>query len=588
MARFRFPSQGNGTTKDANGRVLEGVTVSVFLAGTTTPASIYAASSGGTAVNSVLSDSYGAFVFYVDMADYTYPQAFDIVYSKSSNGINWTTTTVYNVQILGPSTSNIVVNGGTSTANNITSFADTSGLNIEDSGIAKTDVSSAISLKHSQQHVITSTSDHTSTATSGRMLKADANGLPVDATNTDTDVASAVSLKHTQNTDTGTSSTTFRVGAGADDDIYFYAQNADANKPYLHYNKTSNKWFFSNDGLAETEMTGPGSAVYASAAEDLASVEALKSTSPLTNPQNIKNLKIVVNAAVNKLDIKTQSGNAIPDASNAITIAIPDGSGNTFERILAAYLSGTFQFILADATSYWGVASHATDKIKLHPYAIYDANGGIVLALSRYAGFHQVPTTTDTSSDDYFLLEAGSTYTRAATDHCVCLGEVWANYNTANTPDWTFLDAATAVEFSPQVVWNPKSDYGFHDGLASNITSNVDIADQTLLGSRLIKQSGEYFINADIAALTDAGNTYLGFIGSLRIGATYATSSLIQTMNAATNNVIAWNPIVKVPAGIRKYLNAGDKLWLGGALYAGSGNRIVSAGATHITIQRVD
>jgi len=51
-------------------------------------------------------------------------------------------------------------------------------------------------LLHTQQHAITTTADHTSTATPGQVLKADANGLPVDASNTDTDVASAVSLKH--------------------------------------------------------------------------------------------------------------------------------------------------------------------------------------------------------------------------------------------------------------------------------------------------------------------------------------------------------------------------------------------------------
>jgi len=55
---------------------------------------------------------------------------------------------------------------------------------------------------HAKQHAITSTPDHTSSATPGRILKADANGLPVDATNTDTDVADAVTKKHTQNTDT--------------------------------------------------------------------------------------------------------------------------------------------------------------------------------------------------------------------------------------------------------------------------------------------------------------------------------------------------------------------------------------------------
>jgi len=55
-----------------------------------------------------------------------------------------------------------------------------------------TGASGAASYSHARQHVITSTLDHTSTATAGRILKADANGLPVDATNTDAEVAAAV------------------------------------------------------------------------------------------------------------------------------------------------------------------------------------------------------------------------------------------------------------------------------------------------------------------------------------------------------------------------------------------------------------
>jgi hypothetical protein len=53
-------------------------------------------------------------------------------------------------------------------------------------------VDDAITGIHARQHAITQTLDHTSTATSGQMLKADANGLPVNATNTDTEVAGAV------------------------------------------------------------------------------------------------------------------------------------------------------------------------------------------------------------------------------------------------------------------------------------------------------------------------------------------------------------------------------------------------------------
>jgi hypothetical protein len=50
--------------------------------------------------------------------------------------------------------------------------------------------------------------------TSGYMLKAAADGSPATGTNTDTDVADAVSKKHTQNTDTGTTATSFKINTG--------------------------------------------------------------------------------------------------------------------------------------------------------------------------------------------------------------------------------------------------------------------------------------------------------------------------------------------------------------------------------------
>jgi len=45
---------------------------------------------------------------------------------------------------------------------------------------------------HARQHAITATADHTSGATAGKLLKADANGLPIDASNTDTQLANTV------------------------------------------------------------------------------------------------------------------------------------------------------------------------------------------------------------------------------------------------------------------------------------------------------------------------------------------------------------------------------------------------------------
>lgn len=49
---------------------------------------------------------------------------------------------------------------------------------------------------HAKLHSITSTADHSSSATPGNLLKADANGLPIDATNTDNQVSNAVTKTH--------------------------------------------------------------------------------------------------------------------------------------------------------------------------------------------------------------------------------------------------------------------------------------------------------------------------------------------------------------------------------------------------------
>ena len=86
MARYIF----QGVHRDGNGRVILSGTCSVFLAGTTTPADVYAASVGGTAINSVsCSPTDGSFLFWVDDGTYSLTQRFKIVLSKA----NYTTAT---------------------------------------------------------------------------------------------------------------------------------------------------------------------------------------------------------------------------------------------------------------------------------------------------------------------------------------------------------------------------------------------------------------------------------------------------------------------------------------------------------------
>lgn len=73
-----------GVAKDGNGKVIPSATVSVYLAGTTTPADVYAASSGGAAVNSVTCGTDGHFLFWVDNGSYSPFQNFKIIISVAN------------------------------------------------------------------------------------------------------------------------------------------------------------------------------------------------------------------------------------------------------------------------------------------------------------------------------------------------------------------------------------------------------------------------------------------------------------------------------------------------------------------------
>jgi hypothetical protein len=85
MARYKY----QGTMKDGNGAVIgtettsdaTAGTISVYLAGTTTAANVYTASSGGSAVSSVTTDANGHFYFWVDDSDYNDSQKFKITLS---------------------------------------------------------------------------------------------------------------------------------------------------------------------------------------------------------------------------------------------------------------------------------------------------------------------------------------------------------------------------------------------------------------------------------------------------------------------------------------------------------------------------
>ena len=87
---------------------------------------------------------------------------------------------------------------------------------------------------HARLHSIVDVLDHSSAATSGRILKADANGLPVNATNTDAAVAAAVAASHSNALDhaQGTDTALGVVGTKnppIDADLALYRDSAAAN-----------------------------------------------------------------------------------------------------------------------------------------------------------------------------------------------------------------------------------------------------------------------------------------------------------------------------------------------------------------------
>ena len=294
----------------------------------------------------------------------------------------------------------------------------------------------------------------------------------------------------------------------------------------------------------------------------------------------VVNLKPVVNGTVNKLDIFTKSGGAAPDATNFFTVSIPDGNGYTARTRAAAYLSGTSQFIMADATDYWTKGDLAAEIKTAYVYAIWDADGGIVWALGGYSGFTRVPASTTETDDDFFLLEASSTYTKVITDYCVCVAKVRYEYDTGDAPDHTFQ--ATALD-APQVCWNPKSDYGYRKSLATQVASSSNIAVFSAV-SVVSKQAGKMSIRVQSQGYSTPSGVLLL---AIKIGsATYASAILKGTTSTTTI------PETSSSLSVSVYVNVGDTIHLGIGM-TGAGTRIIRGDdnyprATSLIFNRVD
>lgn len=80
----------------------------------------------------------------------------------------------------------------------------------------------------------------------------------------ESDISTLQGSSHTQNTDTGTSGNDFAIGDGADSTKSITFQNADANKPKIRFNHSTNKIEYTEDGtnyIDLNEMTSQGDVI---------------------------------------------------------------------------------------------------------------------------------------------------------------------------------------------------------------------------------------------------------------------------------------------------------------------------------------
>lgn len=89
-----------GIVRDGSGNIIPSASVTVYLEGTTTAASIYTTLTSSTAVNSTTSGTDGTVEFYISRFDYDDDQEFKIVISKSGyTSITWDNIKVNNIVI---------------------------------------------------------------------------------------------------------------------------------------------------------------------------------------------------------------------------------------------------------------------------------------------------------------------------------------------------------------------------------------------------------------------------------------------------------------------------------------------------------
>jgi len=165
---------------------------------------------------------------------------------------------------------------------------------------------------HARLHSIIDTLDHSSTATSGQMLKANANGLPVDATNTDIAVAATVAASHAQAHAVSTHSDANLAGI--------------SNNDLMQWNDPTTKWLPKSIAeviLAQNIAPGP---VTIGAVEDWRYAAAIADDGVKALPTILANYAAKVEVIVSSIGVIDANATFLIDSTGTVTPQVDSGN----------------------------------------------------------------------------------------------------------------------------------------------------------------------------------------------------------------------------------------------------------------------
>jgi len=145
----------------------------------------------------------------------------------------------------------------------------------------------------------------------------------------------------------GSGANILRIGDETASDIYIYAQNDQANKPFLKYDEANSKWVFSNDGTSSTDVGGGTGTITAGDGIDIAagvvSVDLKADSGLVIDTTELKldirgNYGLLADANGLYIDLKTNGGLEFDTGQLGINFASGGGLEDTGS---GAQLSGT-------------------------------------------------------------------------------------------------------------------------------------------------------------------------------------------------------------------------------------------------------